>query len=198
MIADRRSTRGDRSKKRNGGFTLVEIMVVIAIIALAGQIVVLNLGALVPSTLLDSTSREIIGQIEFLRSEAQLQGKVYELEADLDQNRWRIILPQEERLTSDQTIEEELTLNWQDMDDRICFDSLQLLGGHIQRSGRARITMDENGFTADMVIAIRMNNEAEKDLVWSIRLRGLDRKSELSTSQEGEIPRLEVVEEGHF
>ena len=184
--------------KRQGGFTLVEIMVVIAIVAMAGQIVVLNLGSLIPSTLLDSASRQIMGQIEFLRAEAQLQGKLYQMELDLDQNRWRVILPQEERLTSDQTIEEELSLNWQDLDDRICFDSLQILGGHIQRNGRARITMDENGFTADLILAIRMNNETETDLVWSIRLRGLDRKSELITNRKGEIPRLESVEEGHF
>ncbi len=187
-----------QSRCKQKGFTLVEIMVVIAIIALAGQIVVLNLGALVPSTLLDSASREVMGQIEFLRSEAQLQGKVYQLELDMDENRWRIIMPQEERLTSDQTIAEEFTLNWQDLDDRICFDSLQVLGGHIQRSGRARITMDENGFTADLILAIRMNNETEKNLVWSIRLRGLDRKSELETNREGEIPRLEIIEEAHF
>lgn len=180
------------------GFTLVEIMVVIAVIALAGQLVLANLGALVPSTLLDSASRQLMGQIEYLRSEAQLQSKIYQIELDLEEHRWRIILPPEERLVSDQTIADDTGLEWRDLDDRIKFDSLQVPGGRIQRSGRARIVMDENGFTGDMILTLMLRDENADLLVWSIQLRGLDRKSELITSHSGEVPRLQVVEEGHF
>ena len=185
-------------RQQASGFTLVEIMVVIAVIALAGQLVLANLGALVPSTLLDSASRQLMGKFELLRSESQLQSKIYQIELDLDEHRWRIILPPEERLVSDQTVADDTGLDWRDLDHRIQFDSLQVPGGRIQRSGRARIVMDENGFTGDMILALRMRGENENKLVWSIQLRGLDRKSELSTSHEGEIPRLELIEEGHF
>jgi len=186
------------SRRRVPGFTLVEIMVVIAVIALAGQLVMTNLGALVPSTLLDSACRQLMGQIEFLRSEAQLQSKVYKIELDLSEHRWRIILPPEERLVSDQTIAEDTGLEWHDLDDRIQFDSLQVPGGRIQRSGRTQIVMDENGFTGDMILTLRMRGEKDVKLVWSIKLRGLDRKSELITNREGQVPRLEVTEEGQF
>ncbi len=180
------------------GFTLVEIMVVIAVIALAGQLVLANLGALVPSTLLDSASRQLMGMIETLRSEAQLQSKIYQIELDLDEHRWRIILPPEERLVSDQMVVEDTGLDWRDLDHRIQFDSLQVPGGRIQRSGRTRIVMDKNGFTGDMILTLRMRGENDNKLAWSIQLRGLDRKSELSTSNQGEIPRLDLVTESHF
>ena len=64
------------SKRRAGfesGFTLLEIMAVIAILGLVSQLVVMNLGKLVPSTVLDSEASQLMGQVEYLRSEAQLQ-----------------------------------------------------------------------------------------------------------------------------
>lgn len=181
-----------------GGFTLLEIMVVVAIIALAGQIVMVNLAALVPSTLLDSESRQLMGQIEFLRSEAQLQGKSYKLELDLDQSRYRIVLPTEERIASDQTIEESVSLGWTDMDERIMLAGFAVANGPTARSGRVPIIFDRNGFTGDQMIFLRMRSEDLEKMVWTIQLRGLDRKSRLVTDTEGLEARLPKVEEFNF
>lgn len=184
--------------ERAAGFTLIELMVVVAVIALAGQLVVANLAALVPSTLLNGEARRLMGQIEYLRSESQLQGKPFKIEFDLDHHRYRIGLPPEERLVSEQTIEESVSLGWTDLDERVQLAGFGILGGQTQRSGRAFLQLDHNGFTGDHVIFLRMKSEALEKMVWTVQLRGLDRKSTLITSQDGTEAHLEPVEEFNF
>lgn len=180
------------------GFTLIELMVVVAIIALAGQIVVVNLGALIPSSTLNSEATRLIGDIEFMRSEARLQGKPYRIELDLDLGRWRIVLPPEERLVSEQTVEESRPLNWQDLDERVRFAGHLVHGSPVLRRGRTAILIDRNGFTAEQMIHLKMKSEALDEMVWTIRLHGLDRRSRLLTNETGAEPTIEVAEEFSF
>ena len=72
-------------KGRNqSGFTLIELMIVVAIMALVVKIVMVNIGALIPSSALDSVAAKIQSELDFIRSEAKIQGKQYKLQFDLD------------------------------------------------------------------------------------------------------------------
>ena len=191
-------TRTPTDGAARAGFTLVELMVVVAIIALAAQVVMVNLGAFIPASVLNAEAGRIIGDVEFVRSEARLQGKAYSIDLDLDNERWRIVLPPEERLVSDQTIEESRPLGWQDLDERVQLVGHRVQGAPTLRSGRSSVKIDKNGFTADQLIHLQMKSEALEDMVWSIRLFGLNRRSRLLTNQDGTEPRLEITEEHEF
>ena len=66
------------------------------------------------------------------------------------------------------------------------------------RSGRVPIIFDRNGFTGDQMIFLRMRSEDLEKMVWTIQLRGLDRRSRLVTDTEGLEARLPKVEEFNF
>lgn len=180
---DQRSVRPGQ----HGGFTLIELLVVVAIIATIGQIVLANIGALVPSTVLDSDAQKLMSEIEYLRSEAQLQGKSLQLEIDLDHARYRRILPAEMRVTFDQDPEEleAAMLGWNELDSRCRFAGYEVLGSPAVRDGRVRIVLDHNGFTSDQSIYVAMKSEDLAGMVWTIQLRGLDRRANLIKDIDG-------------
>ena len=105
----------------------------------------MNLGTLLPTTALDSEASTLMDRIAFLRSEAQLQGKVFALELDIDQNRHRIIMPPEDRILSEQAESREIPLGWTPLDDDVRFLSHELSGSTAVTQGRSRILIDAQG-----------------------------------------------------
>jgi len=179
-----------------GGFTLIEIAVAMTIAALLLQIVMMNMGAMVPSHAMDSAAAQIVAQMDFLRSEARLQGKTYVLELDLDNHRYRTILPPEDRLVASEPVKEAFALNWTGLGDDARFGGCTLAGGQSFRSGLYPITFDANGFTADQAIYLIHNTDAQ--MVWTIQVYGLTGKANILPSMKGEYQPLEKVEEGAF
>jgi type II secretion system protein H len=194
---------GLRSAGRRGsarrGFTLVEVLLVVGILALMAQIVVVNLGAMVPRTVLDGDARDIMGKLDFLRTEAMLQGKEMTLELDLDGDRYRIIMPPEERTMSDQNIDERgLEMGWTYFDERVDLTEHRIMLGPVARQKRVRIVFDERGFTNDQLFVLKLKDELLDELVWTIQIRGLQRRTELETSFDGNVAAFEVVDEAAF
>lgn len=187
-----------RPAGRNQGFTLVEVVVVMAMLALVLQFVLVNLDSMVPKTRLESESKILVGNLDFLRSEARIQGKRYALQLDLGNARWRMMLPAEERLTSEQTLEETLpqALDWNPLQEGVKF-----LGAGNPRNGIARnslfdIPFDENGFTADQAIFLTLTDDPK--MVWTVQIRGLTGQTTILSSLDGEEHRLQEVTEGTF
>src|SRR5690606_13304866 len=110
------------------GFTLIELMVVIAIIGVVVRVAMLNLGALVPSTILDSESKQVCAHLDYLRSEARLRGQWCALELDLDNHRYRYVLPPERKLASYEEDAAELPLSWTPLDKRAAFAGVAVPG----------------------------------------------------------------------
>ena len=185
---------------RDAGFTLIELLVVIAILAILARTAMSNLGWLVPNTVLDSESQRLMSAIEYLRSEAQLQGKTYKLELDLDAHRFREIWPAEMKIAVDQdpTELEESRLSWITLDDRCKFGGYAVLGQPTLRKGRVEIVLDRNGNTADQTIFLRMKSEDLQKMVWTIQIRGLERAATLVRDEADREAYLEKVEEAHF
>ena len=79
-----------RAAPQAGGFTLIELIVAISLVALLVGIIAPNLGALVPSARLDGSSKDIKAKLTMIRSESRIQAKRMEMEFDLDNAQYRI------------------------------------------------------------------------------------------------------------
>lgn len=187
----------EREPRAAAGFTLIELMVVIAIIGIVMRVALLNLGALVPATTLDGESKGLRAHIDFLRSEARLRGQTHSLELDLSNHRFRYVLPPERRLASHEAETEEWPLTWRPLDKRVKFHGLAIPGRPVIEHGIYRVQFDEAGQTGDLAIFLRLDSAAA-DYVWSLQLHGLTGRSEIKKSIEGHRQALEETNESAF
>ena len=80
---------------RAAGFTLMEVLVTLTVMALVFAIVVPNLSTFVPEARLEGSGKRILRELDWVRSEARIQGKRMSMDFDLDRARWRIVYPPE-------------------------------------------------------------------------------------------------------
>ena len=190
--------RTERPTKVGGaaGFTMIELMVVVFIVALLFQLVTFNMGALVPGSLLDTEAKKFIASFDYLRSEAKIQGKPYKLQVDLSRHRWRTVLPPEDRLTTEQAVPEEVPLEWSPLDERVRYLGFSGAGNPPARQGIVDIELDENGNTADQALSFRLREDDQK--VWTVQIRGLTGETRLVKNQSGREAMLEATKEADF
>jgi prepilin-type N-terminal cleavage/methylation domain-containing protein len=179
------------------GFTIVELMVVIAVIGIIMRVALLNLGALVPAATLESECKQIRAHLDYLRSEARLRGQAYSLELDLSNHRYRYVLPPERKLASYEGDYAELPMSWTPLDDKARFVGIAVPSRPPIESGTYRITFDENGNTGDIAIFFKLL-DAETSYMWTLQLRGLTGRTEIKKSVEGKRFPLEELNESAF
>src|SRR5258708_2008525 len=80
-----------RASRRAAGFTFIELMVVIAILALLASIVVANLDGISAPTKLRGAARALGNQMLELKEMAALKNRALSLEIDLERQRWRVV-----------------------------------------------------------------------------------------------------------
>lgn len=193
---------GHRSSVRDqSGFTLLELIVAISLVGLLVGLIVPNLGSLVPSARLDGSSKQIQAKLTLIRSEARIQAKRMEMEFDLDRARFRIILPPEEQLTTDQVVYNDAEVrdenkDWVDLETGVVFAGAGDARSGIISKGLYRVVFDEYGFTADQVIAVKLQDD--ETMVWSVSIRGLTGQMEIERSEMGEIVQPLPIGEGAF
>lgn len=177
---------GVKKRPSEAGFTLIEIMVVIMILGLVLRIVMVNMGAFIPSSALDAQANKLRFTLDYLRSEAKIQGKPYTLELDLDKHMTRIILPTEDKLvtTTDDTMEANIEMGWQPLEDWVKFEGHGIWGREIYTKNIIKVTFDENGFAADQTIFFRYDVEDNKR-IWSVHVFGLNGTTTVVRNLEG-------------
>ncbi|MBL8728835.1 MAG: prepilin-type N-terminal cleavage/methylation domain-containing protein [Planctomycetes bacterium] len=181
-----------------GGFTLMELLVTLTVLALVFAIVVPNLGAIVPEARLEGSGKQILRQLDWVGSEARIQGKPMSCDFDIDRARWRIVYPPEHQLTRDQdawTLEERPE-DWQPLEKDVVFAGIGDAKNGLATRGVYRLTFDEYGFTADQQIVLKL--ASDPTLVWSLTLMGLSGRTNVDQSERGEVPQLQAVNEGAF
>ncbi len=182
----------------DGGFTIVELLATMMILAILFALIMPNLDALVPSARLRGSGKRIASELEWARSEARIQGKRMAMEFDLDRGLWRIVYPPEQRLTRD---EDESALaerpdEWIELEEDVRFAGIGDGKAGLAQKGRYRLVFDEYGFTADQVIVLQRTSEP--DHTWTLTVSGLSGKSDTYESERGEKPLPQVVGEGAF
>lgn len=81
---------------RRAGYTLIEMMVVVAIIAVVMLVVATSMDDLTPWSRLSSAGREIASAIQFVTSEAGATGRTHWLTYDLENQQHWVVLPRTE------------------------------------------------------------------------------------------------------
>jgi type II secretion system protein H len=185
-------------RTREHGFTLMELLVTLAVLALVFAIVVPNLGALVPEARLEGSGRRIQRLLDWVRSEARIQAKPIAVEFDLDKAQWRWVLPPEHQLTRDQdesTLEEQPD-QWIELEKDVVFEGVGDAKNGLAQHGSYRLQFDEYGFTGDQLIVLKLQSDAT--MTWSLTLLGLSGRMIVEKSENGEVPRLQALTEGAF
>jgi len=187
---------------RQSGFTLIELLIVLAIMALTLRVVAVNMGAWIPSSALKAVTGQIQSELDFVRSEAKLQGKSYRLEFDLDENLYRLVLPPEEELVSIQTAAEghEIALHWMPVDpnQRVVIFGYNAGDKPTHTKGIVEVAFDENGFTADQSLYFKLLGDDENKMIWTMHLWGLNGATRVIQSNDGVQHRRELPVESNF
>ncbi len=184
------------SRTSCSGFTLIELLVVISVAALLYQIAAANLGAMIPSTILDREATLLVAKYDFLRSEARLNGKTYTLELDLTNSRYQTLMPIEERREASEVEKESLGLGWTKLPDGAKLIGYSIAGGQMLKSGLVPVHFDENGFAADQTLFLSL--EQDDRMIWSVQIRGLTGHSNILKDFDGKLQSLPKIEEAAF
>jgi type II secretion system protein H len=110
------------------GFTLVEMLAVIVIMALIATIVTVNWRAMLPRAELHSAVRTLASSLQSAHSEAISRNAVYRIEYDLDKHRYRLNTPF--KLGGGLALREEdrFALPWTALPDTVRFSRIQVDG----------------------------------------------------------------------
>jgi len=192
------SSTGRSGSRGDAGFTLIELLVTLALIALAFAIVVPNLGSFVPEARLQGSGKSILRTMDWVRSEARIQGKRMSMEFDLDHAAWRIVYPPEQQLTRDQdawTLEERSD-DWENLETDVAFAGAGDAKNGLAQRGLYRITFDEYGFTGDQLVVLKL--VSDPTMLWWVTVHGISGRTTVETSEKGEMPTITTPGEGAF
>jgi len=121
------SPRAQTDRSRRGGFTLVELIAVMTIMAILVLAVVPSLDGLVPKYRLRAGARNVAANIEHAQSEAIGKRREFAVGYDLDERSYWLVLPPEEEETDEE-----------DEDDGGLFG-----GGEEEEEGKRRRPLDD-------------------------------------------------------
>lgn len=137
------------------GFSMIELMAVVAILALIATMVGLNWRAILPKTELTSAVRILATTISGTRSEAIARNAVFRIEYDLERHRYRVNTPFRNdgtrRLAS--TEEDRLVMNWFDLPTSVRFSRINC-DGVDYTTGMVFVRFDPLGAVSDHTITL--------------------------------------------
>jgi len=118
-----------------GGFTFVELMAVLILASISVVYVVLRLDGLTADSRLSAAGRHIASTVEWIRGEAAAQARDLQIEFDLDNARYRIVIPPRPGLHRDARDQEEWdVLSWSLLPDGVRFVDIQFTASDSDRA----------------------------------------------------------------
>lgn len=147
---------------RCGGFTFIELMVVIAIVALMLGFVVLRIDGLIPGERLGAAARQLGSNVGFVRSKAVANGQTYAVRYDLSKHRYMILSP-----PSPEDIEagvhrptDLVPTLWERLPDGVVIADVQL-GKRTRTDGQVQVVFTPLGTCTPHAVRLRLAEESE-------------------------------------
>lgn len=136
-----------RTALRAAGFTFIELMVVIAILALLASVVVANLDGISAPTRLRGWARSIGNQILQLKEIASLQNRPLSIEFDSENQRWRVIdTPSATEVPDPKQREQETYYgDWEIPPDGVHISGPLFAATDVDRNGTTIVTFEGDG-----------------------------------------------------
>jgi prepilin-type N-terminal cleavage/methylation domain-containing protein len=85
-----------RETARAGGFSLIELLVVVGLLCMLASAAFVSVGGMVPSFRIESDARKIAAAVSNLRAEAVLSGKPHAIVYDLENASFHYLVPPEQ------------------------------------------------------------------------------------------------------
>lgn len=163
---------------RSRGFTFVELIVVLAILAFAFTYGIVHLDGATGPARLSSSARQVGTTIEFLRGHAIQANRPVELHIDLDRHEWTTVLPPRPSESAQDLRDEEeiLVTDPVGLPKKIAFEGIQMDTNDMQRSGTVVITFSPLGEITPNGFMVRLLSDEiadDEDRSFSIEVNGL-------------------------
>lgn len=160
--------------KRQHGFTLIELVVVITILGILSAVVVPRIGNISPKYRLRSAARVIGSHIAFARSLSGGTGEEYVLRYDLENQLYWIILPpgpDEDPLLDP---DERDTLSKFVVEEGILIEELRFPDGSDDSSGIVDVTFDRYGNEGSHIVVLKNEDEKYLSIKFSALIGAID------------------------
>lgn len=161
---------------RSGGFTLLELMIVIAILGIILRMVLPAFGRDVPRAQVLGEARQLATRLSYLRSASQLEGRRYGLQIEAPKDgphRYRIVMPREQQVVHDlvgesAAIPREMPLEWNDLPETVRFLGISVGRRDSTPASARKIFFDPRGRTNQKIIYL--GHSVHEDIVYSVRV----------------------------
>ncbi len=158
-------------QSRRGGFTLIEITVVVIVIALVSSLAIVRLDGVLPSTRTESAAREILATLDFARLQAIAKAQPYEVVLDFREQQYGIRLPFDREGVVIPNVEDRPMLSWNKMQDGVVLKSVLDARGDLLEEGQYSIVFDPQG--AARQVYLYLGNENNENFELTIRVLAL-------------------------
>lgn len=133
--------------RARAGFTFVELMVVIAIIALMSSIIIVNLEGMTDASRTAAAARNFGNAVARVQNTAMLQGRALYIEVDRENQRWRIVDPPSPNEVADESEREEFTFYgaWEQLERGVHIGDIALTRTDVEKSDFFVVEFGEGG-----------------------------------------------------
>ena len=178
-------------RTRSQGFTLIEIAVAVLILSLGTTVVAVYLDSMLPNSRLQACARALASQIADARSHAITQGLSYQIEYDLDNNRYRLVTPVKAGGGRAIRPEDRIGLDWVEFPPNVKLAGVTLGAEDTSERGIVFIDFDPLGSSVEHQVNLRRENP-EAD--FTLQVEALTGMVRFLTGR----PRIEKVDDGAF
>jgi type II secretion system protein H len=155
--------------KARAGFSMVEMLGVILVMALIATLVSINWRAILPKTELHAAIRTIAATLQGVRSEAIARNQVYQVQYDIEKNRYRVITPFRVGGGLAASNEDRHTLEWNQLPASVSFRTITVDGVEYQK-GMVFVRFDALGTASGHTILLV---QSPYETLYTIEVQGL-------------------------
>lgn len=157
------------NSQRSRGFTFIELMVVIAIVALMLSFTMLRIDGVIPGERLGAAARQLGSNVGFVRSKAVATGQAYAVRYDLAKHRYMVLSP-----PSPEDVEagvhrptDLVPTLWERLPDGVIIADVQL-GQRTRTEGQVQVAFTPLGTCTPHAIRLRLaeENDTAREQRW--------------------------------